>query len=211
MTLSESQYYWRKHLKKGGRMKTSDRREFLSIMLKGAGIGFLSLLPGTFFHRLAAFAAEPTPKTDFNSVLKSTNRSNYINILNASKLSQEDKLAIAAVRELSRSDFNKLLAGIGKPGPSGIGNGCGNNCIDHTKISKKSPSAIGNFCGMGCNAAKIPSTSPVAIGNGCGSKCSVPANATGVLDRYGKLNTTLGSFSIANVLQSMRRAQKIVY
>lgn len=192
-------------------MKTSDRREFLSVMLKGTGIGLLSLLPGTFFHRQSAFAAETASGTDFNSILKSTNTSNYINVLNTTKLSQEEKLAIAAVRELSRSDFDKLVAGIGKGDPAGIGHGCGSGCIDPAKFSKTSPAAIGNVCGFGCDATKLPTTSPTAIGKGCGNNCNVSANAQGVLDRFGKLNTNLGSLRMSNFLQSMQKAQQIAF
>lgn len=115
------------------------RRRFFRDSLKAIGITLLSYVPGTFFGTRKAFAQKSTD--DFKKLLASTNSTNVYGILSKSTLSQEEKIAILAMRELKREDVQTILNDLGNPRVKGIGHACGNNCS----------TAIGNVCGFGCS------------------------------------------------------------
>jgi hypothetical protein len=104
-------------------------------LLKGAGVTLLGFVPGTFFSRKKLFAQAES----FQNVFSRTTKSNVYDILKASTLPDEQKLAILAVRELGRDDVSKLIEfwGKGDPNPT-PGDGCGLKC--------------GNGCGNKCNS-----------------------------------------------------------
>jgi hypothetical protein len=110
-----------------------NRRIFLGRLLKGAGVTLLGFVPGTFFSRKKLFAQAES----FQNVFSRTTKSNVYDILKASTLPGEQKLAILAVRELGRDEVTRLIElwGKGDPNPTpgdgcgaNCGNGCGNNC-----------------------------------------------------------------------------------
>jgi hypothetical protein len=112
-----------------------NRRIFLGRLLKGAGVTLLGFVPGTFFSRKKLYAQVES----FQNVFSRTTKSNVYDILKASTLPGEQKLAILAVRELGRDEVTRLIEfwGKGDPNPA-PGDGCGANC--------------GNGCGNNCNS-----------------------------------------------------------
>lgn len=112
-----------------------NRRHFLVRLLKGASVSLLSLIPGSVFHGGNLFAQS---EEEFEGIFSRTTSSNVYNIVKASKLSNEEKMAIVAARELSRSDIQKAISNISLMGGR-VENGgaCGGNCT-------------GQYCGTGC-------------------------------------------------------------
>jgi hypothetical protein len=131
-----------------------DRRSFFGWMLKGSIIGTLGMIPGTFFNRQAVFAADVSKGLKFRrarplmrpdsleSVYKRTSPRNYGDVLNAAKLPQEQKLAIAAVKEMDRSELRASLSRLGG-GDVASGGVCGMSC----------GSDCGTACGISCSPA----------------------------------------------------------
>jgi collagenase-like PrtC family protease len=115
-------------------MSISNRRNFLIKMLRGTGITLLCLFPGSVFRQNKLFAQK---ERDFEAIFKSTTRSNVYNIAKASSLSDEEKMAMVAARELSRSELKEAISNIGSWGKVESGGGCGSNCS-------------GQFCGQQC-------------------------------------------------------------
>ena len=110
-----------------------NRRIFMGRLLKGAGVTLLGFVPGTFFSRKKLFAQAE----NFKNFFSRTTKSNVYDILKASSLPGEQKLAILAVKELGRGEVHKLIELWGQGGQSGqegdscglqCGFGCGNQC-----------------------------------------------------------------------------------
>ena len=113
-----------------------NRRHFLNRLLKGAGVTLLSFIPGSLFHKELLAQAED----EFEGIFSRTTSSNVYNIVKASKLSNEEKMAIVAARELGRSDIQKAISNIGLMGGRvENGGGCGGNCT-------------GQYCGQDCTS-----------------------------------------------------------
>ena len=114
------------------------RRNFLINLGKAAGVGLLSFIPGSFFNN-GKFLAAQTKTTEFESILRKTNRTNLYKVLESAKLNSEEKLAIVAVREMNRDDLKMLLS---EKRPSVAAGGiCGAGC----------EGSSGTVCGMGCS------------------------------------------------------------
>ena len=129
-------------------MENNPRRQFLTDLLHGMGVAILACVPGTFFNARKAWSqvqrVVPAPRTvsgmtTIKTVLPKTTRLNVIQVLQKSRLVQEDKLAVLAVRQLGAGEvkqsldrFNKLFnsSGIGAGTDCGIGcgSGCGETC-----------------------------------------------------------------------------------
>lgn len=137
-------------------------------LLKGAGVTLLGFVPGTFFSRKKLFAQAES----FQNIFSRTTKSNVYDILKASSLPGEQKLAILAVRELGRDEVTKLIDRWGQGG--GQGGGAGQQ---------------GDSCGAQC-------------GFGCGNQCnSQMRGVIGVFNKDGRLNVKFSSIS-RNVLKS---------
>lgn len=120
-------------------MGDPQRREFLTGMLKGTTVGLLSLVPGSVFNRLATADAEKEKPDTMKEIIRRATKENLYTELNASTLPDEEKLAIAMIKEVPRSEVKATLQAIdGGTVAEGFacGFGCGGGC--------------GFVCGLDC-------------------------------------------------------------
>jgi hypothetical protein len=116
-------------------MMVLKRRHFLVRLFKGASVSLLSLMPSSIFHDRNLYAQS---EEEFEGIFSRTTSSNVYDIVKASRLNNEEKMAIVAARELSRSDIQKAISNISLMGGRvENGGGCGGNCT-------------GQYCGQGC-------------------------------------------------------------
>ena len=101
-------------------MEENSRRQFLGKTLQGIVISLLALVPGSFFNTRKALAqvqkvapkplaVSATTTTTLKSVLPKTTAENVIEVLQTTKLVQEDQLAELAVRQLSGNEILQSL------------------------------------------------------------------------------------------------------
>jgi hypothetical protein len=173
---------WRKKV-----METQSRRRFIGLVAKALGV--LSIVPGTFFKPRSVFGADPIPTKptrmpaptpvpvgSFQQTLESSTKTNLKQVLDGAPLIPEEKLAIAAVRELDRSEIEAILRKPVKGGTvvtAGSGDGCGSDC------------------GKGC-------------GGGCGGKCS--GMTSGVIDPNGVLGIKMNGINRELFKTNVRKA-----
>ena len=177
-------------------METQSRRRFIGLVAKALGV--LSIVPGTFFKPKIGFGADiivpdypkakgatkptpaPTQVTPFQQTLEKATKTNLKQVVGGAPLTPEEKFAIAAVRELDRSQVETLLLKPGKGGPTTSqteGGMCGDNC--------------GSFCG-----------------NTCGSDC--PQGKNGVIDRNGMLGIRIKGTNRGVFQANVRKALAMV-
>lgn len=179
---------WRKKA-----METQSRRRFIGLVAKALGV--LSIVPGTFFKPRSVFGADPIPKgatkptpmptpmpvTPFQQTLEKSNKTNLKQVLDRAPLIPEEKLAIAAVRELDRSEIEAILR---KPVKGGTANPIG---------------ASGDGCGSDCGKS---------CGGGCGGKCNV--TTSGVIDRNGVLGIKMNGINREVFKANVREALAMI-
>lgn len=166
-------------------MEKPGRRDFLSHAFKGTIIGLLGFFSGSIFHRKTAFSAAKMMGLDddsLESVLKRVTKDNLYSELNAADLSPEEKLAIAAVKEVSNRDLSRLL--------------------DTWKVEEGESTAMGsgNTCGDGCGGS---------CGNVCGHGCSPPIDGFAVVDQKGKLNIDMQNLDKSRFKNFLKKAIRL--
>ena len=125
-------------------MQGQNRRGFLQWVVGG----LLSLVPASLLGQqvpeTAARRAVPIDD-DFSRVLRQTKTGNHVEILKAAKLTREEKIAIAAAREMGAKDLQTAAAKIrtGRDSASGGGGYCGGGC----------DGSGGAMCGLNCAGA----------------------------------------------------------
>ncbi len=155
-------------------MSVLNRRNFLIKMLRGTGITLFCLFPGSIFRKNKLFAQK---ERNFESVFKGTTRSNVYNIAKASSLSDEEKMAMVAARELSRSQLKEAISNIDSWGKVESGGGCGSSCS-------------GQFCGQQCGG-----------GTGGGEQQGIC-----VIDKRGKMEISMASLDKLEFKQALEKA-----
>ncbi len=123
-------------------MSEKSRRQFLKNMAKAAGIGAIAMIPGSIFSAQKTLVkSELKIRTKFATALGKANRRNLKQVLRGSQLSNEEKLAVVALKELNTRELNRVISGrIGHASEAGgdvCGIGCGSNC--------------GGTCGISCS------------------------------------------------------------
>jgi hypothetical protein len=162
-------------------MKKRNRREFLGHMIKGGVVGLLGILPGSLFNREQAFASAQS-KDSLESVLKRVTKSNLYRELNVAKLSQEEKVAIAAVKEIPRDTLKET--------------------ITRVQSGKESICANGGFgCGNGCGGE---------CGCLCGLDCSMPTKIIDIVDQKGDLKIKTNTIDKSRLLNTLEKALELI-
>jgi hypothetical protein len=173
-------------------MEFNSRRRFVGLIAKTLGV--LSIAPLPLLKAINSFGAEPganlgpkpkpartpVPADQFQLTLGRATRDNLKQVLDGAPLGQEEKLAIAAVRELRRSEVEAILLAPGNRGPVADGSGiyCGDKC--------------GSSCGDRC-------------GDRCGKTCSA-----GVIDQNGMLGIKLKSVNRELFTANLRKALHLI-
>lgn len=133
-------------------MSNENRRQFLKNMAKAGCIGLMSLIPGSIFSAKTVIAESkkwdpqirPKPmKSQFETALSKATKSNLKLVLQGTKLSQEEKLAVVALKELNAKELQGVISGkIGQAANGGdvCGVGCGSDC--------------GGTCGISCSIGR---------------------------------------------------------
>jgi hypothetical protein len=165
-------------------MEDHTRRTFLGRLLASAGVWLLGLLPGTFFSRRKALAQAPSrqlrPAPTLENALPKINRSNIRMELPKLAISNEDKVAIAAVTEIPPAQLKESIAQLKSGIPiNKVGGGVG--------------------CGGGCNG----------WGFVCGVSCHPGPDTIGAFDVKGELGINMKSIRRSNLLNSLERAAKL--
>lgn len=160
-------------------MKKLDRRKFIRRFFKGAGVALLSLIHGTFFNRTKLLAQEE--KESFETVLARTTKTNVYSVLKTSTLPEEEKMAILAVREISREEIKKVLS------------------LMEEKPDRRREFS-GFFCGDGCDGED---------GFICGNDCKSGSNAIAVLDKEGKLDIDVPLMNKEKFKSSLEKALRL--
>lgn len=123
-------------------MEGMNRRHFLGKALKGAGLAVLAAVPGSFFSKQKLFAQTET----LENVFQRTTSGSVVAVLNGSRLSPVDKLAIFAARKIPTGEIRTTLSQwdslAEKAKRGGGGFFCGGSCGD----------TAGFICGNGCRA-----------------------------------------------------------
>lgn len=161
-------------------MNGLSRRKFLVKTLKGAGMAILAAVPGSFFSKQKLFAQTET----FENVFSRTTASNVIGVLNGSRLSPAEKLAILAVRKIPRGDEIRTTL----------------NQWDSLADKAKRGSG-GFFCGEGCGDT---------AGFICGCGCRAPQGSSFVLDKAGDLNVDLVQMDKTAFKTALQKAVNLV-
>jgi len=158
-------------------MTILNRRNFLINVLKGTSVTLLGLIPGSVFHRSKLFAQA---EEEFETIFNRTTRTNVYQLAMASSLSSEEKMALVAARELSRSDIKKAIANISLMGGRvEDGGGCGSGCG-------------GQYCGDDC------------AGEG-GQQSGIC-----VIDKQGRMNISMASLDKNKFKRALEKALNVV-
>ncbi len=191
-------------------MENNPRRQFLTDTLHYLGVVLLACVPGTFFNarkawsqiqRITTAPQDVSTITTIKTAIAKTTPQNVIQVLNASRLDQEDKLAVLAVQQLSAGEVRQALDKyneMSKIVNSGTGTKCGNNCGDSCGDS------CGDMCGFTCGRTDL------ASGVFCGDSCSVGPGVIGVIDKFGKLGINLTKINIQRFQYSINEALRLV-
>ena len=154
-------------------MTITNRRNFMIKILKGTGMTVLGLIPGSVFYRRKLFAQA---EEEFETIFSRTTSTNVYQIAKASNLSNEEKMALVAARELSRSDIKKAIANISLMGGRvEDGGGCGSSCG-------------GQYCGDDC------------AGDG-GQQSGIC-----VIDKQGRMNISMASLDKNKFKRALEKA-----
>jgi hypothetical protein len=163
-----------------------NRRNFFSGLLKGMAVVFLGCVRGSLLNSKTISASDGHLVWDggaqntesFEVILSRTTMSNVYEVLKTSSLKKEEKMAILAVREISRDEIQRSLSPV-------------------KSRRESSGEWKGNYCGNGC---------PGAGGSYCGNKCTVTTDAVCVLDKDGRLNIDIAAMSKQKFENALRRA-----
>ncbi len=163
-----------------------NRRNFFSKLLKLIAVVFLGSVRGSLLNPKTVSASDGHPVLNggaqntesFELILSRTTASNVFEVLKTSSLEEEEKMAILAVREISRDEIQKSLSSV----------------ESRREISSKWK---GNYCGNGCRGAG---------GSYCGNKCAVTTDAVCVLDKDGRLNIDIAAMNKQKFENALRRA-----
>jgi hypothetical protein len=161
-------------------MNGISRRNFLVKALKGAGLAVLAAVPGSFFSKRNLFAQAET----FENILSRTTSSNVIGVLNGSRLSPVDKLAILAVRKIPTGEIRTAISQ-----------------WDSLADKAKRSSEGGFFCGGDCGDKS---------GFICGSGCRAPQGSSFVLDKAGDLNVDFPHLDKTACKTALQKAVNLV-
>jgi len=185
-------------------MNTFNRRRFLLQSLKGIVLSILACIPGTFFHAhsLLARTRSTAPSNSLKKVLLKTTRQNVAGVLKSSSLSQENKVAVLAVRQLGSGEVKKCLSKLREMVQivsSGCGDYCGNNC------GTECGDTCGNNCGNSCNLAP-----GLSSGVFCGGGCRVQPGTIGVLDQAGRVGIDFRQVNTRLMQRAVQEALHLV-
>jgi outer membrane lipoprotein SlyB len=162
-------------------MREQDRRGFLQWLTGGV----LCLMPASLLAQQdqpGNLARRAVPiDDDFSRVLKGTTKANHVQVLKASKLTQEQQLAIATVRELPPREVESVAAKLRGKGDLG--------------------SDKGGFCGAGCGGGGGD------VGTICGAGCgTLVGKAQAVVDPQGLLKLNMKDLNRAAALDALDKA-----
>ena len=135
-------------------MSSHTRRGFMTL----AATSFAAGMFHTIFKTGRALGAQLKRVDPFEQALGNASKANLRLDLNGSSLNSEEKLAIAAVKQLDRRDLEHFLVNAQKDNPRGESGDKGSAC--------------GSKCGQDC-------------GSMCGDNC--PHGSNGVIDSAGAL------------------------
>ncbi len=148
-----------------------DRRYFINKAMTALGPAFLSLVPGSIFKTRNAFCQtikkSLRSEKQFDDTFIKTTPENLKTVLGSAAITQEEKLAILAVKDLPRPQLNQLASWVQSRGMMYTGD-----------------KSVGSFCGGGCEGGG---------GHICGLGCKPGPDAIGIIDRTGRLGFRMPS------------------